>query len=782
MTIDDLVAEEVTIVQVVEAYVRHNPQSRRGPVPLKNWFAGYDIKTGKHAEKSGQGNKYYARWQKTGRKANFDEWVKKQISEELIKKLEQTPYFTQQEFSIDDIVKAYIKHQPRSSAGPVSFKQWFSEYDINTGKHTRKNVQGKKYLHRWDKTGRKAEFTEWIKEQLPEDQKTEFDEWVIKHLPAKLAHRLRQAPYFNQQEFSIEDVVKAYIKHRPETKMGPVPPKHWFIAYDIGTGELKPCHMQGYKYYRKWRRSENTEFEEWLIKQLPQKLAKQLRQMPHFNKQQFSMEDIVKAYIKHQPQSNRGPVPLRSWFERYDVNTGEYTKKGQGRRYSDRWKKANGKFDEWVKEQLPKELAKQLEQTQYYTKQNHSIEDIVKAYIRHNPEGQMGPASLLRWFSKYDINTGELTERGQGSRYHSRWREAGGSIEFCEWVLNQLPQNLAKRLQQMPYFTQQFTIDDIVKAYIKHQPEGKMGPVPLKHWFGKYDINTGKQASGHGQGYKYYRKWRQSDKNTEFEEWINKQIPPELAKQLEQTPYFIQQEFSIEDIVKAYIKNQPKSRMGPVPLKNWFAGYDINTASNTRKGQGRRYYRQWKEQKKLQKTEFDEWIKQQIPPELAKQLEQMPHFTQQCSIEEAVKAYIQYQPKSIHGPVPLKQWFNVYDINTGKRTGKKQGRKYARQWFDHHNKTEFDEWILKQVPEKLQNEYFKQIHGIEQGTDILKALECVMKPRPIQLDMLRSDSVKRMLTAYYIERDLHPEIKRFNPYQTMLYLNTKPEERQQMRA
>jgi len=246
--------------------------------------------------------------------------------------------------------------------------------------------------------------------------------------------------------------------------------------------------------------------------------------------------------------------------------------------------------------------------------------------------------------------------------------------------------------------TEEVTIVRVVEAYIKNEPHGRKGPVTLKSWFQAYDIKTGKclGRGNIGQGHKHYNRWRRNTQNIEFDEWIKQQLPAKIAKQLEQTPYCQQKEYSIEVIVKAYTKHKPQSKMGPVPLQNWFSGYDIKTGDYLGRGKS--------------------------------------------------------------GP----------------------GSKYIQRWRKEN--IEFGEWILRQVSEKLQNAYLQKIHGIEQGTDILRALECVMKPRPIQLDLLRSDSVKRMLTAYYIERDLHPEIKSFSPYQTMLYLNTKPEERQQMRA
>jgi len=328
--------------------------------------------------------------------------------------------------------------------------------------------------------------------------------------------------------------------------------------------------------------------------------------------------------------------------------------------------------------------------------------------------------------------------------------------------------------------TEDVTIVQVVEAYVKHNPQSRRGPVAIKNWFQKYDTTTGK-FTGKRPANKHYERWRKSARKTGFEEWIKEQIPKELAKQLEQTPYFLLQETTIETTVKAYIKHKPHAQFGPVPLKRWFAAYDIKKGKPTGKSQANRFYVRWRES--ARKMEFEDWIKEQIPPELKKQIEQTPYFQQkECSIVDIVKAYIKHKPQSYIGPVPLKNWFAQYYITTAERTKIGQGRKHYRRWAKHHKSIEFEEWALKHVPEQTQNEYFQTIHGIQDGALVLKTLEQAIKKQPIKLDVLRSDSVKRMLTAYYIERDIHPAIEHFSPYTAMLYLNTKPEERQQLRA
>jgi len=410
-----------------------------------------------------------------------------------------------------------------------------------------------------------------------------------------------------------------------------------------------------------------------------------------------------------------------------------------------------------------------------------TVEQVVEAYVRHQPQSQRGPVPLKNWFDRYDIRTGKHTKRaGHGNKYCQKWRQTDRKTDFDEWIKLQIPPELTRRLEQTPHFVQQeTTIEATVKAYIKHDPRNKMGnPVPLKNWFASYDITAGKYTKN-SQGRKHYDKWQRTCDNLEFDEFILKQISPELAKKLKQTSYFQQQEITIEDVIKAYIKHQPKSQQGLVPLKNWFAIYDTKTGKIREKnGQGNKYYQQWRQT--ARKTEFEAWIKKQISPELAQLLEQTQYYTQQeTTIEDVIKAYIKHKPQSERGPVPLKSWFRKYDIETRKRTGKGQGNKYYARWLELNKKTEFDEWVLKQASEPLQNEYMQALYGISHATEVLRALVCAIKKQPIKLEAIRSEPVKKMLTAYYIEKDIHPEIKKFSPYETMIYLNTRPEEREE---
>jgi len=104
-----------------------------------------------------------------------------------------------------------------------------------------------------------------------------------------------------------------------------------------------------------------------------------------------------------------------------------------------------------------------------------------------------------------------------------------------------------------------------------------------------------------------------------FEDWIIKQISPELKEQLQQTPYYTQKPLTIEQTVTLYIQHQP------VPIKGWFANYDPKTAQHLRptiKGkkqnlgtpQANKYYVRHKQLKKKKQTEdsFQDWVLSQI--------------------------------------------------------------------------------------------------------------------------------------------------------------------------
>jgi len=291
-------------------------------------------------------------------------------------------------------------------------------------------------------------------------------------------------------------------------------------------------------------------------------------------------------------------------------------------------------------------------------------------------------------------------------------------------------------------------IAKIVELYIQKQPTSKLGPVPLQAWFESYGPRTGQnlrpQKKGKGttlataSANKYYQQYarlkRESKTTPSFDEWILAQIPAKLKKQLQQTPYYTQRELTIEQTVQLYIKHNPTSKQGPVPLQTWFTSYDPQTAKDLNpQKKGRRntiatppaakYYGQYKKLKQKNKTalSFEEWILKQLTPTTKKQLQKTPLYTQvELTIEQIVQLYIKHKPTTKQGPVPITAWFQSYDPQTAKHLkprikGKRPtmatppANKHYKRYLNLKKKGEttltFEQLILTHVSEDTKKEY-----------------------------------------------------------------------------
>ena len=220
--------------------------------------------------------------------------------------------------------------------------------------------------------------------------------------------------------------------------------------------------------------------------------------------------------------------------------------------------------------------------------------------------------------------------------------------------LSSKPQNLTTpswKLYKDTHSTKAIT--RIVTHYINHKPTARKGPVPLNSWFQRYEPNTNLQPEIKGKtktrvtppGEKYYRqlqrlKQKQPQTTPPFEDWIINQLPQELREQLTQTPYWTQQQLTIEQITQYYINHKPTSHMRPVPLNAWFVSYEPTTNTNLKPkiqgktqnngtAPGNKYHKQWhtlKQQQPQTPPPFEDWIINQLGPEIREQLLQTPYF------------------------------------------------------------------------------------------------------------------------------------------------------------
>ena len=198
------------ITRIVTHYINHKPTARKGPVPLTNWFQSYDpnkntnlqpeIKGKTKTRVTPPGEKYYRQLQRLKQKQPqttppFEDWIINQLPQELREQLTQTPYFTQQHLTIEQITQYYINHKPTARKGPVPLTNWFQRYEPTTNTNLQPEIKGKtqnngtapgnKYHKQWQK----------LKQKQPETI-PDFENWILNQTPTELRERLRQTPYF----------------------------------------------------------------------------------------------------------------------------------------------------------------------------------------------------------------------------------------------------------------------------------------------------------------------------------------------------------------------------------------------------------------------------------------------------------------------------------------------------------------------------------------------------------------------------------------------------------
>jgi len=142
-----------------------------------------------------QGGKYYLQHSVARRKGKasegFDSWVEAQLTKDTLTKLRQTPDYTQKECTAEDVVLAYIKHQPVSFQGHVHLTNWFVSYDITNGNHLRPSKGGKaQYLGKAQ--GRKS-YSTWYHRKSHEKITASFEEWVLAQVSDKTQRAYQQA-------------------------------------------------------------------------------------------------------------------------------------------------------------------------------------------------------------------------------------------------------------------------------------------------------------------------------------------------------------------------------------------------------------------------------------------------------------------------------------------------------------------------------------------------------------------------------------------------------------
>lgn len=403
------------------------------------------------------------------------------------------------------------------------------------------------------------------------------------------------------------------------------------------------------------------------------------------------------------------------------------------------------------------------------------IAQIVESFIKHQPKDVRHYVSLLSWFVSYDIFLGTKTHhQNQGKKvrsgnpqgyfiYERISKKNGKRIDFDEAVQSRLKPDLLERLLATQYYSgEKVSIESVVRKFIEFQPSSNQGPISLYTWFSSYDIYTGTKAftvtkrkkvsSGrYPQGRKISVKWKLNDAESDFDQWVLRQLSPSLRRSLLGTRYFQTADMTIEDITRNYIKHQPKNKLRFVSPKSWFLTYDAisgeqvvfnEDCNRIRKSnpQGGKFYKQWQTEFSKMNPDFDDWLCSVISPELSDELKKTSYFTSTyLDLDQILELYIKHKPKSSKGFVSPKSWLYSYDAMSGEclikcnegkvvRCSTSSGSNYYQRWARvKGNYSKIEDWIKTQVDEDLWNRLMQTPYYTSHKIDEVRILESYLR-------------------------------------------------------
>ena len=174
--------------------------------------------------------------------------------------------------------------------------------------------------------------------------------------------------------------------------------------------------------------------------------------------------------------------------------------------------------------------------------------------------------------------------------------------------------------------------------------------------------------------------------------------------------------------------------------------YDLNIKYDSEKGervilsrsgktirirtpQGERYYQSYKSDRKNNPDlKFEEWLKDKISSELNDELEKVYGlFKKRPTLEDAVRSYIKFHPKTRRGSTSMGGFFQYYDLETGEsavlmnkgefkkireRDGNQFYSDYGLEFRRGNTDMSFEEWVGAKIPNKLYEELMRTVYYV----------------------------------------------------------------------
>ncbi|MBW2966369.1 hypothetical protein KY342_04665 [Candidatus Woesearchaeota archaeon] len=465
------------------------------------------------------------------------------------------------------------------------------------------------------------------------------------------------------------------------------------------------------------------------------------------------LEDGVRFYIEHLRENEENSSPITNFYRRFDTEKQKLLLRGswgQLNKYYNQFKYSKIKkklpkgvetFEDWIKQQIPKRLKKQLERLieKYFPKkEEYILEEGVKFYIQHLKDQKEKSLQIKPFYRRLDSETKKLLKPGKIGQLHKyfskfRWQRNRCKIQknltFEDWIKLQIPSKLKRQLEQLTekHLTkEEYTLEEGVKFYIQHLKQNKENSSLIATFYERFNTEEQKLFP-HGKIGKlnrYYAKFCylknkiKIPKNITFENWVKSQISLKLKRQLEQLTekYLTKEEYSLEQGVEYYINHLRENEEKSKPIKTFYRRFDTEEREllpEGKTGQLGRYHDRFRGLKRKNKlsmdTTFEDWVKQQISSKLRKQLEQLTEkYLKNYILEQGVEFYIEHLKQNKENSSPIISFFIMFDTKNNIIFNNKKGKlsKYYRK-FNYLKKQgnlrknlTFEDYLLQNLPEE----------------------------------------------------------------------------------
>lgn len=705
--------------------------------------------------RAGTLNKHYSRFfslRKKGRLpenvVTFDQWVMGQIDANLANELEELLQRNPRQYSVEEGVRFYVQHMRKFGPKSFSLGAFFERFDPDINEICPRSPRTRGKLRR-----HYARFGELRRNgKLPKNIMT-FEDWVKTKIPFNLVVELTELMQKYLREYSIPEGVKLYVSYLQEHGEKTPALTEFFTRFEPRTNTLLDKSKSGMlnRYCHKFRDLRKKgelpkgvyTFEDWLKSQISAHLIGSLEKAIKNYAEPYPLSRGVRLYIDYSKGKREHNLCLLPFFRRFDPTTKQIRSKGgKFYRYHAQYlrlrrdnllPKGVTTFEDWVKSQIPVELAKELDELIEKYFKEYTLKQGAEFYVQHLQDYQDNSIPLKAFFSRYDPKTGKLnhwSKRGSLYRYCSKFdhlKNKKSAQTFEDWVKAQIPNRPRIKIERLRRkYLERDSLEQGVELYTQHILENKRNSLSLTCFFKGYDSRNKKRtAYGKGRFVRYHNRYahlrdigKLPKRIRTFQDWINSQISATLEKKLQKLTEKHLKEYTLLDGAQLYVQYLRENQWEDLSLTTFLRRYDIeseNVLPERQDGDFSNHYAYFFLLKKMGEIpdhieSFEQWVKSQLPRKLVHTIEKLTRIrTERTSLESGVESYIEYLSEHEDSRPPLADFFCRFDFITQSLLPKPKRGQFAK----YHNKyswlrgsrsqdaVTFEDWVKSEIPAKL---------------------------------------------------------------------------------